>query len=137
MFPSVRQTRFCKLSDFYSLAVLLQRFEREGLILTDKARNQVAWDLLVNFSNGVDDVRLKRKQLENLQPGQALYREYLLTVMEATDEINNRRQRERVLYGLLASIFQKKDSARIFSQEQRRILWNTTGFLAAVFAISF
>lgn len=127
VFPMVRQTRFCKLSDFYSLAVLLQRFEREGLILTDKVRNQVAWDLLVNFSNGVDDVRLKRKQLENLQPGQALYREYLLTVMEATDEISNRRQRERVLYGLLASIFQKKDSARIFSQEQRRILWNTTG----------
>lgn len=126
MFPLIRQTRFCKLSDFYSIAVLIQRYERDGLILTDKARNRVAWDLLVNFSNGVDNVRQKRKQLENLQPGEALYREYLLTVMEATDEISHRRERERILNGILGSLFQKKDSARLFSQEQRRILWNTT-----------
>jgi len=126
MFPQIKQTRFSKLSDFYSLAVLIQRLEREGAILTDRKRNRLAWDLLVAFSNGVDHVRLKQKNLENLQPGVALYREYLLTVLSGTDEINHRRERERVLYGLLASLFERKDSARLFSQEQRRILWNST-----------
>jgi len=62
MFPKVRQTRFKRVSDFYSLAVLVQKFEREGLILTDRKRNKLAWDLLVVFSNGVDEVGQLQKQ---------------------------------------------------------------------------
>jgi len=36
MFPNIRQTSLKRVSDCYSLAVLLQKFEREGLILTDR-----------------------------------------------------------------------------------------------------
>jgi 5-methylcytosine-specific restriction endonuclease McrA len=54
-----------------------------------------------------------------------LFREYLLTVLRGTDEISQRRKREEILRGLLESLFKKKDSERTFSQEQRRILWNT------------
>lgn len=126
MFPKLSQTRFKQISDFYTLAVLMQKFEREGLILLDRKRNRLAWDLLAAFSTGVDKVRLRQKRAEGTEPGQELYREYLLTVLEATDEINQRRKREQILRGLLEPLFQKKDSARFFSQEQRRILWNTT-----------
>jgi 5-methylcytosine-specific restriction endonuclease McrA len=127
MFPNIHQTRLKRVSDFYSLAVLIQKFEREGLILTDRKRNRLAWDLLVIFSNGVDEVSQLQKQAKGITPGQELFREYLLTVREATDEINHRRKREQILRGLLETLFERKDSARLFSSEQRRILWNTSG----------
>jgi 5-methylcytosine-specific restriction endonuclease McrA len=126
MFPSLRQSRFHQLSDFYSLTVLIQKFERERLILTDRKRNRLAWDILVAFSNGVDEVSLLHKKAKSIKPEQELYREYMLTVREGTDELNNRRKREQILRGLLETLFERKDSARHFSPEQRRILWNTT-----------
>lgn len=126
MFPKIRQTRFRQLSDFYSLAVLIQTFERERLILTDRKRNKLAWDLLVAFSTGVDHVRERQRKIESLSPGEEVYREYLLTVREGTDEINQRRKRLDMLHGLLAPLFLRKHVARSFSPEQRRILWNST-----------
>jgi hypothetical protein len=125
-FPNLRETRLCKLADFYSLVVLFQEFEREGFILTDRRRNAQAQTLLVAFSNGVDAVSLKRKKLSTIQPGEELYRQYLLTVLEGSDAIANRRERAKILRGLLGSLFERKDAKRTFSEEQRRILWNTT-----------
>jgi len=126
MFPKLSQTRFSQLSDFYTLAVLIQRFERLGLILTDAKRNRLAWDLLVAFSTGIDKVRILQKKIEASEPGQEIYRDYLITVREGTDKIEQRKKRMDILSGLLEPIFQKKDSARSFSPEQRRILWNST-----------
>ncbi|MGI8995431.1 MAG: HNH endonuclease family protein [Pyrinomonadaceae bacterium] len=126
VFPELRHTRFNKISDFYSLAVLFQKFEREGLVLIDRQRNRLAQDILATFSTGVDQVRRLRDDVEGVQPGQEFYRDYLLTVLEGTDEISQRRKREQILRGLLESLFLRKDSARLFSPEQRRILWNMT-----------
>ena len=43
MFPDTnRSVRFHKISDFYTLAVLIQTFEAEGLVLTDRRRNKLA-----------------------------------------------------------------------------------------------
>jgi hypothetical protein len=126
MFPKLYQTRFHQLSDFYSLAVLIQRFERERLILNDRKRNRLAWDLLVAFATGVDKVRLTQKEIKAPEPGQELYREYLLTVLQGTDEISQRKRRVDLLNGLLEPLFLRKDRARSFSKEQRRILWNST-----------
>ena len=126
MFPKLYQTRFHQLSDFYSLAVLIQKFERERLFLNDRKRNRLAWDLLVAFGTGVDQVRLKQKEIKATEPGQELYREYLLTVLQGTDEISQRKRRVDILCGLLEPLFLRKDRARSFSKEQRRILWNST-----------
>jgi 5-methylcytosine-specific restriction endonuclease McrA len=111
----------CKLK-----LIAINHLEREGLILTDRKRNALARDLLKSFSTGVEQVSLLQKQARGVTPDQELYREYLLTVREATDEINHRRRREQILRGLLETLFQKKDPARFFSPEQRRILWNTS-----------
>jgi hypothetical protein len=105
MFPKLYQTRFHQLSDFYSLAILIQKFERQRLILNDRKRNRLAWDLLVAFSTGVDKVRLRQKEIEATEPGQELYREYLLTVLRGTDEISQRKKRVDVLCGLLEPLF--------------------------------
>ena len=126
MFPKLKQTRFRQIADFYTLAVLVARFENEGLILTDKKRNKLAWDLLVAFSIRIDDLRERQRRAQGIDPKQEIYREYLLTVLQGTDEANQRRARERILRQLLESLFARKDAQRGFTPEQRRILWNTS-----------
>lgn len=125
MFPNIKTTRFCQLSDYYSLAVLIWKFEMNSLILTDKKRTKLAFDLLRNFSNGVDQTRELQRKARGIHPGQELYREYLLTVLQSTDEIKQRQKREEILKGVLESLFEKKDSNRNFSREQRRLIWNS------------
>lgn len=126
MFPKLYTTRLCKVTDFYSLTVLIAKFEDEGLILTDRRRNRLAWDLLVAFASKVDEMReSQRKVIGTSKPEDTVYREYLLTVSQMTDDVNQRRKREGILRGILESIFAKKDAQRGFSAEQRRIMWNT------------
>jgi hypothetical protein len=128
MFPDLsRSVRFHKLSDFYSLAVLVQTFEAKGLVLEDKTRNRLAWELLTAVSTGVDELSRASKNLEikTLSPREELLRQYLGAVREGSDSESNRRKRHEILSGLLEPIFEKKDDQRLFSSEQRRILWNT------------
>jgi hypothetical protein len=125
MFPKLNTTRLCQMTDFYTLAVLIAKFEAEGLILTDRRRNRLAWDLLVAFATQVDEVREKQRKAIGIKPDQEIYRDYLLTVSQMTDDVHQRRRREAILSGILGSLFAKKDSQRGFTLEQRRILWNT------------
>src|SRR5262249_10274354 len=126
MFPQLKTTRLHQLTDFYSLAVLIGKFERDGLILTDRRRNRLAWDLLVAFTTKVDEVGELRRKMKGTRPDQELYRDYLATVLQATDEVNQRRRREEILSNLLRSLFARKDNQRGFTAEQRRIMWNTS-----------
>ena len=125
MFPQLRATRLRRVTDFYTLAVLIAKYEQERLILTDRRRNRLAWEILRTFATNVDEVRELQRRLKGTRPGQELYRDYLLTVSQMTDDVSQRRKREQILDGLLRSIFSSKDSQRGFSAEQRRILWNT------------
>jgi len=124
MFPKLYLTRFKQMSDFYSLVVLLSKFEDEKLILTNKRRNKLAWEILIAFSNGVDIVRGKHKRLENISEHEETYRQYLDTVIRGTDELQQRLKRQQILRSLLQSLFERKDSNRLFTSEQRRLLWN-------------
>ena len=69
MFPKLKTTRFCQLSDFYTLGVLFWQYEKDGLILTDKRRNTLAFDLIRNFSSGVDEVRELQRRAKGIRPG--------------------------------------------------------------------
>ncbi|AMN43260.1 GmrSD restriction endonuclease domain-containing protein [Rhodoplanes sp. Z2-YC6860] len=126
MLPQFRTTRLKRVTDFYTLAVLVGKFEQEGLILTDRRRNQLAWNLLQAFATNVDEVREQQRRLKGSHPGQEIYRDYLLTVSQMTDDVSQRRKREQILSSILRSLFAIKDSQRGFSAEQRRILWNTS-----------
>ena len=123
IFPNLPKTRFQKISDFYSLSVLLQKFARENLVLTE---NELADDFLVAFSTQVDEISDRHKRLGEISSEEELYRSYLTTVRGNSDGLDNRRKREKILSGVLESLFQKKDKKRYFSPEQRRILWNST-----------
>jgi hypothetical protein len=127
MFPQLKTSRLRQVTDFYSVAVLVGKFEQEGMILTDRHRNRLAWDLLQCFAARVDEVRELQRKAKGAKPDQELYREYLLTVSQMTDDVAQRRKREQILRGILGSLFARKDSQRGFTPEQRRIMWNTTG----------
>src|SRR5690242_17773365 len=70
MFPQLRTTRLRQVTDFYSLAVLIGKFEQEGLILTDRHRNRLAWDLLKAFATRVDEVRELQRKAKGAGPHQ-------------------------------------------------------------------
>jgi hypothetical protein len=126
MFPRLHTTRLSKVTDFYTLAVLIGKFEQEGLILTDRRLNKLAWDLLETFATRVDEVRELQRKAKGARPDQELYRDYLLTVSQMTDDVAQRRKREQILRGILGSLFARKDAQRGFTPEQRRIIWNTS-----------
>ncbi|MGO4550480.1 DUF262 domain-containing protein [Lysobacter sp. 2RAF19] len=125
MFPDLHTTRFTKLVDYYTLVVLVMRLQREGAILDDRKRNDVAWELLKAFGVQVDQIRQDQRKLRaSSKP--ALAKEYLLSVSQMTDDRKQRILRERIMEQAIGSVFAKKDDKRGFSGEQRRILWNTS-----------
>jgi hypothetical protein len=105
--------------------VLVAKFDAEGAILIDRKRNALAWDLLRAFGIEVDKVREQQRKVQGTSPEQGVYRDYLMTVSQMTDDISQRRQLEKILRGLLVSLFAAKDAQRGFTLEQRRLLWNT------------
>lgn len=126
MFPKLHMTRFRQLTDFYTLTVLIAKFLDEGLILDDRRWNRLAQDLFSAFGTNVDKVRENQRRAIGIKPNEEIYRDYLLTVSQMSDDVNQRRKREAILRGLIGSLFARKDSQRGFTNEQRRILWNTS-----------
>jgi hypothetical protein len=49
----------------------------------------------------------------------------LQTVLQATDEYNQRKAQEGILRGIFSSLFAGKDTQRGFTSEQRRLIWNS------------
>lgn len=126
MFPDLATTRFKQIVDFYSLVVLVGKLQTEGAILIDKRRNAMAWDLLRAFGVEVDKVREQQRKVQGASEGQENYRDYLMTVSQMTDDISQRRQREKLLRGIIGSVFASRDGQRGFTPEQRRLLWSSS-----------
>jgi Protein of unknown function DUF262/HNH endonuclease len=133
MFPNLRETRFSKLSDFYTLVVLIHKLERENCILNNPSRNKIAAALLSKFGAGVDNLRHLQKRFERLPSELDVYRSYSQTVAEGTDTSQNRKAREKILVGLFGSLFEKKDPLRIYTAEQRRVIWEASPQKACIF----
>lgn len=126
MFPELKTTRFHQLVDFYSLVVLVAKLQAEGAILIESSRNQLAWDLLKAFGVEVDKVREQQRKVQGTEEGQELYRDYLMTVSQMTDDVSQRRQREKILRAVIGPVFASRDVQRGFTPEQRRLLWNSS-----------
>ncbi len=124
VFPELRQTRFRNATEFYTLFLLVWEMEKDGLVLTDRRRNRIAFALLRRLSTGVDELRDQLRRAAPARPAQKLYSDYLLTVQGDTDSSATRERRREILRGLLLSLYARKDEKRTFSTEQRRILWN-------------
>ena len=127
MFPDIKTTRFIQLSDYYSLFLLIHKLIKDNFVVDNNKRNIIAKILLNEFSNKIDDIKLRVKEGKGARKDEHIYLEYYLTVSKSTDAISNRIKRGTILENLLSSIFEKKDTKRIFSKEQRRILWHSDG----------
>lgn len=125
MFPELRSTRFCHISEFYTLFLVVWQLWRENMILTDRKRNAIAASLLRRLSSGVDLVRLGQRKLRWEPGAPKICSEYLLTVQQSTDTLAQRRRRAEIVRGVFGGLFERKDASRIFSPEQRRLLWNS------------
>lgn len=126
IFPKLATTRFHQVVDFYTLVVLIGKLDAERAILVNKKRNALAWDLLRAFGTEVDRVREAQRLVKGTTREQEPYRDYLMTVSQMTDDISQRRQREKILRAVIAPLFAERDAQRGFTSEQRRILWNST-----------
>jgi 5-methylcytosine-specific restriction endonuclease McrA len=125
MFPGLKETRFHNTAEFYSLFLLVWEMDHNGFILGDRKRNQVAGAILRKLSTGVDKLRDQLRKAVPGKVGQRLYQDYLLTVQGDTDSSATRERRREILRGLLCSLYDRKDEKRIFTPEQRRIIWNS------------
>jgi len=124
MFPDLKQTRLHNSAEFYSLFMLVWEMNQSKCMLAERRRNLMAFELIRKLSTGVDELRDRFTHGKPTKPAPP-YSDYLLTVQGDTDSSATRERRAKILRGLLMPIFGHKDGKRIFSAEQRRILWNT------------
>jgi 5-methylcytosine-specific restriction endonuclease McrA len=99
--------------------------DNERFVLNDKGRNAAAFELLRKLSTGVDELRQQLRHAVPAKSTQRLYSDYLLTVQSQTDSGPQRERRRELLRSLLWSVFDRKDEQRLFTSEQRRIIWNS------------
>jgi 5-methylcytosine-specific restriction endonuclease McrA len=124
-FKDIRATRFHRRSDIYSLVLLLMTLRRDGCILDDSQRAAQAWQVLRRLSVGVDELGSSETNA-GASESEQVCQQYLMTVKEGTDARSKRETREKILRTLIASIFEEKDKQRLFTDAQRRLLWNNS-----------
>lgn len=125
MFPDLRSTRFRNIAELYTLFMVVWEMDHQKLILGDRKRNAIADKLLRRLSNGVDEVREMQARLRTARRAPRIYVDYLLTVQQSTDTISQRKRRAEIVRGIFGGLFERKDTRRTFSPEQRRLLWNS------------
>ena len=126
LFPRLKETRFRGVADFYTIFLLIWRWNYiDKLVLTERKRKTLAQAYLLSFGNNIDKVRDKQKNFKTnkIEEGESLFVNYLRTVMSSTDDIHQRKEREKILDSVLSGVFETKDPYRTFNKEQRRIIW--------------
>jgi 5-methylcytosine-specific restriction endonuclease McrA len=123
--PELRTTRFNKPSDFYALFFAIWKMKRDGYQLKDKRATALAFKVLNQFSLSLTRYRDafrggKRYQLSSTA------REYHNSVQAGTDTARHRRTRVTTIEHLLHPIYAQKDSKRLFSLEQKQLLWHSS-----------
>jgi hypothetical protein len=125
IFPRLMETRFTKPVDFYSLFMFFHELSEQGCVLDDPKRNKQAQELLIWLSTGVDQVSEQIRKGKGVEPSQELFRDYLFTVRESTDTLNNRQRRAEIFRSVFGGLFERKDDKRYFTLVQRRLLWHS------------
>lgn len=122
--PDIKETRYTKAADFYTLLVLFARLEDEGVALDGRKACAIAGALLREFGHRADVA------YENIRNGlgsdDRLALGYVQTVREGGDAASHRKDREKIVRELLHDVFKDKDTHRTFSDVQRRIVWDAS-----------
>lgn len=119
--PDVKETRFRKKSDFYSLAYWFAS-RIDEMAFADRESKSEAGALLRKFAYMADTdyASIKSgKKVDTESPTVA----YIQSVREGGDAKSHRQDRDKILSEVLGGVFGKKDSKRLFTDVQRRIIW--------------
>jgi uncharacterized protein DUF262/HNH endonuclease len=125
VFPDLASTRLSNQAEFYTLFLVVHEMLKQKLLLTDRKRNKTAMKILSDFSDGVDAVRERQRFAQGAKASERMFADYLLLVQQSTDALGPRKRRMEIVRHLLNGIFESKDERRVFSVEQRRLLWNS------------
>lgn len=125
IFPDLHTGRFSKSSDFYAVFFAVWKMKKDGYVLNDKKVAALAFEVLSQLGLELSEYRQsfskgKPKRLHS--PA----REYHETVLQGTDSARNRRERVRIIESILRPILNQKDAKRLFSPEQKQILWHSS-----------
>lgn len=119
--PDIRETRFRKKSDFYSLVYWFAS-RIDEMAFADREAKDMAGALLRKFAFMADSdyASIKKgKDIDTASPTAA----YIQSVREGGDAKSHRKDRDNILSEVLAGVFEGKDPNRCFSELQRRIVW--------------
>lgn len=118
--PNIKTTRLTSKSDFYSLFYYFYNLYNNHYISNDEISNKIASEIILGFYSQVDKyISGEIKKVDDKIV------DYANAVQRGTDSKTNRTTRNTVITDLLLNIFNnKKDSKRLFSETQKRILWN-------------
>ncbi len=124
LLPEIDKMRYHQVSDFYSLVELIVSFRKEGLVLDDPRRIKQAREILKKFAFSVDEfIQRYFKDMDYSKKADPLALAYINSVRGGADSEANRKMRKKILDGILRNLFSIKDKRRLFSPEQRRIIW--------------
>lgn len=125
IFPQLHTGRFSKSSDFYAVFFAVWKMKKDGYVLNDKKVATLAFEVMSQLGRDLSEYR---QSFNNGKPKklQSPAREYHNTVLQGTDTARNRRERVRIIESILRPIFNQKDTKRLFSLEQKQILWHSS-----------
>jgi 5-methylcytosine-specific restriction endonuclease McrA len=125
IFPDLHTSRFSKSSDFYALFFAVWKMKRDGFNVKDKKSARLAFSVLNQLGVELSDYRQSFRKGER-RVLRSPAREYHDTVLEGTDTARKRRERVRIIESILRPIFNLKDSKRLFTLEQKQLLWHSS-----------
>ena len=122
--PNLKETRLHKKGDFYSLAYWFAR-RIATTAFASKSACMEAGSLLREFSVMADEAYTDIKKLKKVDTESPTVA-YIQSVREGGDAKSHRLDRDKILSDVLNGVFEKKDTKRLFSDVQRRIIWAKT-----------
>jgi len=123
VFPDLASTRLRGISHFYSLCLLAAEWESEHLVFKSQTDRKLAASTLRWFGEGLDRIKMKHDAYEAIPPEERSFVDYWMTLQEGTDSRRQRERRAAILRGVFRGFFDQKDQRRLFTPEQRRIVW--------------
>ncbi len=124
--PSLKSTRLNKKSDFYSLFVAVNELRNDQYNIENKKYHLLCEVLLKALSNGIDKLRQQKREGRKIKIKDAALEDYFNSTQHSTDTKKHRMIRTNYIKQLLSSVLGKKDKQRLFTSEQKRLLWNSS-----------
>jgi len=122
--PEMKSTRFKNHSEFYSLVTTLHQLSQRDLDLSDRRGQRIAERLLHRLGSDANRAQEERRRLKTITI-KPVVRDYLMAVEQGADAVGQRVKRQAILTALLGNLFSERDRRRLFTPQQRELVWSS------------